>query len=106
MIKHSKVNTTTGFTCATTEPVEVELDFEVESLAAAELIHSEAYTTTTASLVPAKMKLTVVTVTPAASGNIQLSAAGKVKLVSETLTISPDDFFALDVVERGSVVKP
>lgn len=105
MIKTSKVNTTTGFTCATTEPVELDLDFEVDSLAAAELLHSEAYTTTTPAN-PAKMKLTVVTVAPTASGELQLSAAGKVKIVSETLTISPDDLFALDVVERGTVVKP
>ena len=104
-IRISNVNTTTAFTSSTTTPVDVDLDFEVDSITELFMNKPLAYATTTSDTIQV-MKLAKVTAITAA-GDFIFTAPKTLSIASETVAIDPADIFIVDCPPpRGEVPKP
>ena len=95
-----------GLTATATAAQEVTLDRPVVGVNSGYLISGDAASYVTTPAMPEAVKLTVVTDTPDADGEIALTAPTTLQVYFETHTPQATDVMVLDVVEQASVPQP
>jgi len=95
-----------GLTATATVAQEVTLDKPLLGVKSGYLVSGDAASLTTTPTMPEAIDLTVVTVTPAADGEIYLKDANTLQVFFQTHTPEAADVMVLEVVEKASVPQP
>ena len=104
----TRLHQAVGTTATATAVQELTLDKPVIGVVSGYLVSGDAPTLTTTPAAPEAIDLTVVTVTPAADGEIRLKPATYATLEYWFQTFVPEvaDVMVLEVVEKASVPLP